>query len=168
MPVFRYKRKEEKLSKEPRQEAGRLVITKVEKLDEKIPMRCITVDNESGCFLIGDYPIVTHNSFLTTPFIMAKSLLFPNHHTYLMAPTGGQASLTFSKLEDTAKGNIASLLGTTSVFLDECVRANAKASPFVHEKNANSVKLFNGSDVTSLSGVAKNIVGVKTSGTVTS
>jgi len=27
-------------------------------------------------------------------------------------------------MEDMAKGNIASLLGTSSVFLDECIRAN--------------------------------------------
>ena len=59
---------------------------------------------------------------------------FPNTNTYIMAPSGGQAQGTFTKLEDLAKGNIASVIGVSSVFLDECVRMNSTADPFTHAK----------------------------------
>lgn len=100
-------------------------------------------------------------SFLSSPFMMARALLLPNTNTYIMAPSGSQAQTTFTKLEDLAKGNIASVLGVSSVFLDECVRMNAKADPFVHDKNSFHVELFNGSTVNTLNSVAKNIVGIR-------
>ena len=34
---------------------------------------------------------------------MAYSLLFPNHHTYILAPSGGQSQETFTKMENLAK-----------------------------------------------------------------
>lgn len=52
-------------------------------------MRCITVDNPSGLFLCGNNYTVTHNSYLVTPFMMARALLLPNTNTYIMAPSGG-------------------------------------------------------------------------------
>lgn len=100
-------------------------------------------------------------SYLTSPFIMARSLLIPNHNTYIMAPAGNQAQLNFQKLEDLAKGQIASVLGVSSFFLDECVRLNAKADPFTHSKQSYTVGLYNGSTINTLNSVAKNIVGVR-------
>ena len=64
-------------------------------------------------------------------------------------------------MEDIAKGNIASLLGTSSVFLDECVRQNAAADPFTHPKSGYSVSLYNGSTINTLNSVIKNIVGIR-------
>ena len=66
-------------------------------------------------------------------------------------------------MEDMAKGNIASLLGTSSVFLDECVRANTYADPFVHPKSGYTVSLYNGSTINTLNSVIKNIVGIRSS-----
>ena len=66
-------------------------------------------------------------------------------------------------MEDIAKGNIASLLGTSSVFLDECVRQNAAADPFTHPKSGYSVTLYNGSTINTLNSVIKNIVGIRSS-----
>ncbi len=100
-------------------------------------------------------------SFLASPFMMARALLLPNTNTYIMAPSGGQAQETFQKMEDIAKGNIASLLGTSSVFLDECVRQNAAADPFTHPKSGYSVSLYNGSTINTLNSVIKNIVGIR-------
>ena len=100
-------------------------------------------------------------SFLSSPFMMARALLLPNTNTYIMAPSGNQAQTTFTKLEDLAKGNIASVLGVSSVFLDECVRMNAKADAFVHDKNSYHVELYNGSTINTLNSVAKNIVGIR-------
>lgn len=92
---------------------------------------------------------------------MAYSLLYPNHNTYILAPTGNQAQETFTKLEDLAKGNIASALGVSTFFLDECVRQNSKADPFTHDKNSYTVNLYNGSSINTLNSVAKNIVGIR-------
>lgn len=136
-------------------------IKKITKANRKIPMRCITVDSKSGTFLTGKQLVVTHNSFLSSPMIMARSLLFPNHNTYILGPSGGQSAETFGKLESLAKGEIASVLGVSSFFLDECVRMNSKADPFTHDKSGHQVKLYNGSTVNSLNSVAKNIVGIR-------
>ena len=100
-------------------------------------------------------------SFLAAPFMMARALLLPNTNTYIMAPSGGQSQETFQKMEDMAKGNIASLLGTSSVFLDECIRANTQADPFTHPKSGYTVSLYNGSTINTLNSVIKNIVGIR-------
>ena len=52
-------------------------------------------------------------------------------------------------------------MGVSSVFIDECVRQNASASPFTHDKQSYSVTLFNGSSINTLNSVAKNIVGIR-------
>lgn len=134
-------------------------IIKIERTGKKIPMRCITVDNDSGLFLCGEEMTVTHNSYMSAIFIMLRSLLFPHYNSYIMGPTGNQSQETFTKLENIAKNNIASAIGITSVFIDECTRMNAKADPFTHNAQGFAVSLYNGSSVHSLNSVAKNIVG---------
>lgn len=124
MPCFKLQRKYKYLPESLSDKHYQKAIVNITKTGKKIPMRCITVSNHSGLFLCGDNYTVTHNSFLAAPFMMARALLLPNTNTYIMAPSGGQSQETFQKMEDMAKGNIASLLGTSSVFLDECVRAN--------------------------------------------
>ena len=96
---------------------------------------------------------------MSAPFIMARSLLIPSHNTYIMGPTGAQAQETFTKMENLAKNNIASVIGVSSFFLDECVRINSKAHPFTHDKSGFTVTFYNGSTVNTLNSVAKNIVG---------
>lgn len=103
----------------------------------------------------------TGKTYMMAIFVMAKTLLFANHNTYIMAPSGPQAQESFSKIEKTAKGEIASVIGVSSLFLDECVRANSKVDAFVHDKNSNHVSLFNGSTINSLNSVVKNIVGIR-------
>lgn len=159
MPVFRLKRKVDRLPEHPIRGSDRKAIVDVRKTGEKKAMRCITVNNESGGYLTGKNFTVTHNSFMSAPLIMARSLLIPSHNTYIMGPTGSQAQETFTKLENLAKNNIASVIGVSSFFLDECVRINAKADPFTHDKSGYTVSLFNGSTVNTLNSVAKNIVG---------
>ena len=134
-------------------------IVKIEKTNEKVPMRCITVDNDTGLYLCGNYATVTHNSYMASIFLMLKSILFPHFNSFIMAPSGDQAKATFTKMENLAKNNIASAVGVTRVFIDECVRQNAKADPFTHNANGYEVNLYNGSRVTTLNSVAKNIVG---------
>lgn len=161
MPCFKLQRKYKYLPDSLSDKHYQKAIVNITKTGKKIPMRCITVSNYSGLFLCGDNYTVTHNSFLAAPFMMARALLLPNTNTYIMAPSGGQSQETFQKMEDMAKGNIASLLGTSSVFLDECVRANTQADPFVHPKSGYTVSLYNGSTINTLNSVIKNIVGIR-------
>lgn len=136
-------------------------IVSVTKTFNKNYMRCITVDSPTGTFLCGNNYTVTHNSFMSAPFIMARSLLIPSHNTYIMGPSGSQSQETFTKLENLAKNNIASVIGVSSFFLDETVKQNVKADPFTHDKSGYFVKLYNGSTVNTLNSVAKNIVGIR-------
>lgn len=147
IPAFPEKRGKEK------------AIVNVRKTGERKAMRCITVADKSGLYLCGNKYTVTHNSFMSAPLIMARSLLIPNHNTYILAPSGSQAQETFTKMEDMAKGNIASMIGVSNIFLEECVKMNAGADPFTHNKQSFSVSLYNGSTVNTLNSVAKNIVG---------
>ena len=119
-------------------------------LSSWIPKNCVWVMSRSS-----------RKSFLSSPFMMARALLLPNTNTYIMAPSGGQAMGTFKKVEQTAKGQIASLIGVSSVFLDECVRQNATADPFTHNKSSNNVTLYNGSTINTLNSVAETIVGIR-------
>ena len=103
----------------------------------------------------------TGKTYMMALYVMTKTLLFSNHNTYIMAPSGGQAQQSFTKIEQTAKGEIASVVGVSSLFLDECVRANSKVDQFVHDKNSYHVELYNGSTINSLNSVATNIVGIR-------
>jgi len=103
----------------------------------------------------------TGKSFMAAIFLMTRTILFPNTNAYIMGPSGGQSAETFMKLESIATQNIASLVGTSTVFIDECKRMNAKASPFTHDKSGYSVTLNNGSTINSLNSVAKNLVGIR-------
>lgn len=161
LPVFKLKRKYDKLPDHPLKRTDKKFIVDVRKTGRIEPMRCITVSNDDGLYLCGEHYTVTHNSFLVSPFMMARALLFPRTNTYILGPTGSQAQETFTKMENVAKNNIASVIGVSSVFLDECVRQNAKADPFTHDKNSFHVELYNGSTVNTLNSVAKNIVGIR-------
>mgnify|MGYP004670251151 CR=1 FL=1 len=149
------------LPKFPKKDGAYKKIVGIRNTKKKVAMRCISVDNPSGLFLSGDYNNITHNSFMASVFLMLRSLLFANNNCYIMAPSGNQSQETFTKMEDIAKKNIASLTGTTDVFFNECMRMNSIADPFTHSKQGFTVSLYNGSTVNSLNSVAKNIVGIR-------
>jgi len=100
-------------------------------------------------------------SFLISPYMMSRALLFPGSKIHIIAPTGGQSSETFKKMEDIATGNIASVLDTTSTFLENCVTQGKGVSPFSHAKSGSKVTLYNGSTIESLISVPENIVGIR-------
>lgn len=64
-------------------------------------------------------------------------------------------------MEDIAKGNIASVLNTTTTFLENCMSQGKNVSPFSHSKAGSKVTLFNGSSIESLVSVPENIVGIR-------
>ena len=98
--------------------------------------------------------------------MMARSILIPNHHSYIMCPSGTQAQETFGKIEDLAKNRIASVQGATAVFLGELVKLNATDDGFVHDKNSHHCELYNGAEVSTVNSVPKNIVGIRLKKTV--
>ena len=100
-------------------------------------------------------------SYLSAPYMMARSILIPNHHTYIMCPAGNQAQETFGKLEDLAKGNIQSIAGATKVFWNELVKSTNGSDGFIHDKTSHHCELYNGSSISTLNSVAKNIVGIR-------
>ena len=100
---------------------------------------------------------------MASVFLMLRSLLLAKTNSYIMRPSGQQSQETFTKMEDIAKKNIASLSGTTDIFFNECMRMNSMADPFTHSKQGYTVSLYNGSTINSLNSVAKNIVGIRSS-----
>jgi hypothetical protein len=56
--------------REPAQRSSRDGIELVERVDS-VPVRCITVEHESGCFLAGRDLMVTHNSWISLDFALS-------------------------------------------------------------------------------------------------
>ena len=126
-----------------------------------VPTKCIEVDNDTHTYLCGEKKTATHNSYLSAPYMMARSILIPNHESYIMCPSGNQAQQTFSKIEDLAKNKVSSVQGATAVFLGELMKANAGNDGFVHDKHSHYCELFNGSSIHTLNSIAKNVVGIR-------
>ena len=161
IPCFKRKEKYKELPEDLDPIFRMKEIGEVRKTNNKKSMRCITVSNDTGLFLCGDNMTVTHNSYLSSPYIMARSILIPGHKTYILCPAGNQAQETFGKMEDLAKDNIASVSGATSVFWDELIRSNGTSDGFVHDKTSHHCELYNGSEVKTVNSVPKNIVGIR-------
>lgn len=101
----------------------------------------------------------TGKTFMGSLYIMAKNLLFPSFETWLMSLTAGQAQGLFKKMEDIAKHNIASLVGSSDVFKNEVIKSQANTDGFLHGQTSYKCELYNGSAITSLVGKPETIVG---------
>jgi hypothetical protein len=97
-------------------------------------------------------------STLSSPFIMTKMMLFPNFQSFILSLTASQSQDTFMKMESIAKKQIESFCGLTDIFLGE-VSANANHDGFIHSPQGFRCKLFNNSQVTTVSGEEDNIRG---------
>ena len=98
-------------------------------------------------------------SFLGGLYMMTRALLFPSSNIYIMSTVASQSRDTFMKLENIAKKNISSVIGSSDVFVNEVMRNTANTDGFLHDKTTCQVSLFSGSSIISLSGDAKSIVG---------
>lgn len=94
---------------------------------------------------------------LGSPYIMARSMLFPNYQTYILAGTGSQSQEMFMKIENIAMQQISSFTGLTDVFLNETVKSSTNKTGFTHSPQSFEVSLYNGSKINSLNSVADNI-----------
>ena len=121
-----------------------------------VPTKCITVDNPKHLYLCGDKFTVTHNSTLSAPFIMAKGILIAGHNSFILSNVSSQSQDTFMKIEKIAKKEIASFAGLTDFFMGELVKSTANTDGFTHSQSGFNYKLYNGSQVTSLSGSITN------------
>lgn len=90
-------------------------------------------------------------------FIMAKSMLFQNYQTYLLAGSGSQSQEMFLKMESIALNQIASFTGLTDIFANETVKNSSNSTGFTHSPASFEVNLYNGSTVNSLNSVPDNI-----------
>lgn len=124
-----------------------------------VATKCISVDSPNRLYLAGENYTVTHNTTLAAPFIMAKSMLFPNFQTYILAGTGNQAQETFMKIENIALKRIASFTGLTDVFANETVKSSTNKTGFTHKPSSFAVSLYNGSKINSLNSIPDNIRG---------
>lgn len=94
-------------------------------------------------------------------YTMTKALLFPSFECWFMSLSANQAQTTFKKLEDIAKKNIPSLIGSSDVFMNETVKLQANSDGFTHQKSNHEVKLYNGSHITTLAGKPETTVGMR-------
>src|SRR5690625_584890 len=90
-------------------------------------------------------------------FVMAKSLLFPNYQTYILAAAGSQSQEMFLKMEDIALKQISSFTNLTDVFAGETVKNQSNKTGFTHSPASFEVSLYNGSTINSLNSVPDNI-----------
>lgn len=102
-------------------------------------------------------------STLSAPFIMTKMMLFPNFESYILSTTSAQSQDTFMKMEKIAKKQIESFTGLTDIYYNEIVKSASNTDGFTHSPQGFKYELFNGSKVTSLSGVEDNIRGKRSS-----
>lgn len=82
-PVFRLPRKLAKQNMAGRRTTRMRYIVSCEPIDP-VPMRCITVSNPTGIFLIGENFIPTHNSELAIHHANRLSQEIPGHHSLLL------------------------------------------------------------------------------------
>ena len=98
-------------------------------------------------------------TFWAALYMMTRALLFPYYQINLLNVSARQSQDTFLKMENIAKKQIASLVGSSDVFYNEIVRSATGGDGFLHREQSYFCQLYNGSTITSLVGVAKNIVG---------
>lgn len=98
-------------------------------------------------------------TFTGALYTMARNILFPSFETWMMSFTAAQSQGLFMKMENIAKGNIASLVGTNTVFWNETVKSQSNSDGFTHDKQSFRTVLFNGSTITSLVGRPESVVG---------
>ncbi len=98
-------------------------------------------------------------STLSSPFIMTKMMLFPNFNSYILSITASQSQDTFLKMEAIAKQQIESFCGLTNIFLGEVASNQVGHDGFIHSPQGFKCKLYNNSQVTTVSGEEDSIRG---------
>lgn len=91
-------------------------------------------------------------SIMGSIFIMTKTLLIPNHTSYIICDVGGQSIEMFTKIEKFVYKQIPSFLTLTDYYQNELVKSASNNNGFVHNPASHHFELFNGSSVYTLNG----------------
>lgn len=95
-------------------------------------------------------------SLLGAVFIMTKTLLIPNHTSYIICNVGSQAIELFTKIEKFVYNQIPSFATLTDVYQGELVKSQANGNGFIHNPASYHFSLFNGSSVNTLNSAFDN------------
>lgn len=128
-------------------------IINIEKVST-VPTKCLYVDNDSHLYLCGQKNTVTHNSILGAIFIMCKTLLIPNHTSYILCGVGSQSIEMFTKIEKLVERTIPSFRTLTDFYAGEIQKNAANGNGFVHNPASYHFETFNDSAVYTLNGAA--------------
>ena len=83
---------------------------------------------------------------------MTKSLLIPNHTSYILCGVGSQSVELFTKIEKFVMRQIPSFATLTDVYQGEVVKSAANGNGFVHNPSSYHFSLYNNSEVFTLNG----------------
>ncbi len=95
-------------------------------------------------------------SILGSIFIMTKTLLIPNHTSYILCGVGSQSIELFTKIEKFVYNQIPSFATLTDVYQGEVVKSAASGNGFVHNPASYKFSLYNNSQVFTLNGAYDN------------
>ena len=95
-------------------------------------------------------------SILGSIFIMTKTILIPNHTTYILCGVGSQSIELFTKIEKFVYNQIPSFRTLTDVYQGELVKSAANSNGFVHNPASYKFSVFNNSQVFTLNGAFDN------------
>ena len=98
-------------------------------------------------------------SFLGAVYFMLRAILFPSMKICILSNSAKQANETFKKLEDIAKHNLSSLVGSSDVFYNEVVKNNADSDGFTHGQKGYQCSLYNGTTIKTIVGRDDTVVG---------
>ena len=92
-------------------------------------------------------------------FNMTKMLLVPDYRLYVSTLSSAQSAESFKKLEDIALQRIPSFKSATDIFAREIETNPANPTGFSHDKSGNNFRLFNNSQMVTLSSNLETIRG---------
>lgn len=95
-------------------------------------------------------------SILGSIFIMTKTLLIPNHTTYILCGVGSQSIELFTKIEKFVYNQIPSFKTLTDIYQGELVKSQSNSNGFVHNPSSYHFSVYNNSQVFTLNGSFDN------------
>lgn len=98
-------------------------------------------------------------TFKASDFLMTKMLLIPNYKVYISTNSAKQSIEVFKKIEDIAMQRIPSLKTVTDIFREEVVKSRTNETGFIHDPAGHNFKLYNESELVTLSTNAEALRG---------
>lgn len=98
-------------------------------------------------------------TFKASDFLMTKMLLIPNYKVYISTNSAKQSIEVFKKIEDIAMQRIPSLKTVTDIFREEVVKSRTSETGFIHDPAGHNFKLYNESELVTLSTNAEALRG---------